>query len=98
MAPSINSRKSLIRMRLLLRDEPVEQSPLPLRPAPPRDGRQARAPRRGYRLDREYLIAVRPDEAAQHLAAPDLDCMDAADAPVGIETGRVLLEAGQHAR
>src|SRR6185503_12585006 len=83
---------------LLLRHEAVEQSPLPLRAPATGDHGQPGAPCGRDGLDREHLIAVRPDEAAERLSAADLDRVDAAGATRGVEAGRVLLEARQDTR
>src|SRR6185436_20360310 len=83
---------------LLLRHEAVEQSPLPLRAPATGDHGQPGALCGRDGLDREHLIAVRPDDAAEGLAAADVDGVHTAGAALGVEAGRVLPETRQDAR
>src|SRR5215475_8165062 len=49
-------------------------------------------------LDREDLVAGRPQQAAEDVAVSCVDDVDATDAARGVEAGRVVAEARQDAR
>src|SRR5438046_6798257 len=99
MAPSISRRKSwAMALRLLLRDEAVEQPALPLGAAATEHDGQPGRPCGRHRLDREHLVPGRPDETPERPAGLRVEGVDATGAAIGVESRRVLPKARQDVR